>query len=128
MRLTPNLEDWIDNQVTKYSTQLSIAKPKYVLRVKDVLTLPKEITRGRRTSAYRYYGVAYLKHNTVFFNVKRSNSLRKLQETIAHELVHLRFPYLNHGSALRAKVKAVIHGRCYRPYKKRVNTRALSEN
>lgn len=119
MRLTTDLEHWIYGLVTRYSTQLSIVKPRYVLRVRDLLGLPLEVTRGRRTSAYRYYGVAYIKHNTIFLNVKRTPSLVKLQETIAHEMVHLRFPYLNHGSVFRTKVKKVTNGQQFKPYNKR---------
>ncbi len=119
MRYTPELANWIESLIIKYSIQLSIEKPQYVLRVKDVLALPVEVTKGRRTSAYRYYGVAYIKHNIVFFNVKRATSLIKLRKTITHELVHLRFPYLNHGKIFESKVKAVINGIYFKPYNKR---------
>jgi hypothetical protein len=119
MRLTPALTTWIEKQVTLYSNLLNIKKPKYVLRVKDVLNLPREVTRGRRTSAYKYYGIAYLKHKIIFINVRRSPSYSKLKTTIVHELVHLRFPYMNHGSRFRMKVKLVLNGTQFKPYKKR---------
>jgi predicted metal-dependent hydrolase len=119
MRLTADLIKHIDEIVTYYSKRLNIEKPKYVLRVKDVLSLPREITKGRRTSAYRYYGVAYIKHKTLFFNVKLLPTIKRLDLTIVHELVHLRFPYLKHGSKYRKKIQDVIDGKTFKPYRKR---------
>lgn len=122
MRLTPFLKSWIDETVTEYSKQLSIAKPRYILKVSELLSLPIEITEERRTSAYRYNAVTYLKHNLIFLNVKGAESRPKLRKTIAHECVHLRFPYLRHGSKFRRIVSQVIKGRqfpAYRPRKRR---------
>ena len=120
MRLTPEITIWIEELVIQYSVQLSIRKPRCLLKVSDVLALPLEITRGRRTSAYRYQGVTYLKHRIVFINVRRSRTLNELKQTVAHELVHLRFPYLSHGDGFRKKVEAVMLGRSFRAYRRRI--------
>lgn len=119
MKLTPELEIHINERVTYYSQKLSIKKPKCVLRVKDVLALPRDITKGRRTSAYRYYGVAYIKDNILFFNIKLLPSIKRLELTIIHELIHLRFPYLQHGSKFKERIQDVINGRSFKPYNKR---------
>ena len=120
MRLTPEIKSWIEELIIKYSVQLSIRKPRYLLQVRDVLALPLEITRGRRTSAYRYQGVTYLKHGIVFINVRRSRTLHELKQTVAHELVHLRFPYLSHGDGFRKKIEEVMLGRSFRAHRRRV--------
>ena len=49
-----------------YSNRFSILEPKVFLTSKEVLMAPKIVTEGRRTTAYKYYGVAYLEHNSVF--------------------------------------------------------------
>src|SRR5438132_1241306 len=102
MKLTPSLRSWIDRTVTKHSEQLSINKPQYILKISELLSLPKEVTKGRRTSAYRYYGVIYPEHGLIFLNVRKAESRPDLRYTIAHECVHLRFPYLKHSSKFRA--------------------------
>lgn len=102
-----------------FSVRLSIAEPRILMSTKEVLGMPKEITAGRRTTAYKYYGVSYLLHNTVFINVKKIPDERALENTIAHELVHLRFPYLAHGRRFNKYVRHVIRGKTFQPYRKR---------
>jgi predicted SprT family Zn-dependent metalloprotease len=83
-----------------YSSRFSIPEPKVLLTTKEVLDMPKEMTEGRRTSAYKYYGVSYLQHNLVFINVRKILDDKTLENTLVHELIHLRFPYLAHGKAI----------------------------
>ena len=90
-----------------------------LLTTKEVLEMPKEITAGRRTTAYKYYGVSYMLHNLVFINVKKIPDEKALDNTIAHELVHLRFPYLAHGKRFNKYVRQVLKGKTFPPYKKR---------
>jgi predicted metal-dependent hydrolase len=81
--------------------------------------MPKEITAGRRTTAYKYYGVSYMQHNLVFINVKKIPDEKALDDTIAHELVHLRFKYLSHGRRFNKLVRQVLKGKTFAPYQKR---------
>ncbi|MDE1826847.1 MAG: hypothetical protein KGH83_04575, partial [Thaumarchaeota archaeon] len=46
-----------------YSQRFGISEPKVLLTTREVLDMPKEVTQGRRTSAYKYLGVSYLQHN-----------------------------------------------------------------
>ena len=62
--------------------------PKFLLSTKEVLDAPKEMTEGRRTSAYKYYGVSYLQHNLVFINVRKIPDEKTLENTLVHELIH----------------------------------------
>ena len=71
-----------------FSNRLSIQEPRVLMTSKEVLEMPKEITIGRRTTAYKYYGVSYMKHNLIFINVKKIPDEKALEDTIAHELVH----------------------------------------
>jgi predicted SprT family Zn-dependent metalloprotease len=119
MRLDPELHLVILEKVGIFSNHLSISEPQVLLTTKEVLEMPKELTAGRRTTAYKYYGVSYMLHNLVFINVKKIPDEKALDNTIAHELVHLRFPYLAHGRRFNKYVRQVLRGKIFPPYKKR---------
>ena len=72
MKLDADLELQILEKVGIYSNRFSIEEPKILLTTKAVLDSPKEQTEGRRTSAYKYYGVCYYQHNLVFINVRKT--------------------------------------------------------
>ncbi|MFY9301244.1 MAG: hypothetical protein WAO91_08655 [Candidatus Nitrosotenuis sp.] len=119
MQLDPDLRLGILEKIGIYSSRLSIPEPKALLTSKEVLDMPKEITAGRRTTAYKYYGVSYMQHNLVFINVKKIPDEKALDDTIAHELVHLRFPYLSHGKRFNKLVRQVLKGKTFAQYQKR---------
>ena len=119
MRLDPDLRLSILEKVGIYSGRLAISEPKVLLTTKEVLEMPKEITSGRRTTAYKYYGVSYLLHSLVFINVKKIPDEKTLDNTISHELVHLRFPYLSHGRRFNKLTRQVLRGKTFDPYQKR---------
>lgn len=119
MKLDPDLRLSILEKVGVYSGRLSIPEPTVLLTTKEVLETPKEMTAGRRTTAYKYYGVSYMLHNLVFINVKKIPDEKALDNTIAHELVHLRFQYLAHGRRFNKYVRQVLRGKSFPPYRKR---------
>jgi len=102
-----------------YSNRFSIPEPEVLLTTKQVLAKPKEITQGRRTSAYKYFGVSYLEHNLIFINVRKISDQKNLDNTIVHELIHLRFPYQSHGRRFNKLVRQGLKGKTFSPYKKR---------
>ncbi len=119
MHLDYNLRFKILEKVGIYSARFGIVEPKVVLTTKEVLEMPKEITQGRRTSAYKYLGVSYMMHNLVFINVKKIPDEKTLENTIVHELIHLRFPYLSHGKRFNKLVRHGLAGKIFKPYRKR---------
>ena len=119
MKLDDELRLVILEKVGVYSNRFSIPEPKVLFTTKEVLAEPKEVTEGRRTTAYKYYGVAYLEHNSVFFNVKKMPDEKTLENTIVHELIHHRFPYLSHGKRFNKLVRQGLKGRKFPPYRKR---------
>ncbi len=119
MKLNPDIRLSILEKTGICSARLSIPEPKVLLSTREVLQMPKEITAGRRTTAYKYYGVSYMQHNLVFINVKKIPNEKALDDTIAHELVHLRFPYLSHGRRFNKLVRQVLRGKTFGPYQKR---------
>ena len=119
MKLDADLRLKILEKVGVYSNRFSISEPKILLNTKEVLDAPKEMTEGRRTSAYKYYGVSYLQHNLVFINVRKIPDERVLENTIVHELIHIRFPYLAHGKRFNKLVRKGLGGKTFLPYRKR---------
>ena len=119
MKLDDDLRLSILEKVGVYSNRFSITEPKVLFTTKEVLAEPKEVTEGRRTTAYKYYGVAYLEHNSVFFNVKKMPDEKTLENTIVHELIHHRFPYLSHGKRFNKLGRQGLKGRKFSPYRKR---------
>jgi Zn-dependent peptidase ImmA (M78 family) len=119
VKLDPELSLQILEKVGVYSNRFSISEPKILLTTKDVLDAPKEMTEGRRTSAYKYYGVSYLQHNLVFLNVRKIPDEKTLENTIVHELIHMRFPYLAHGKRFNNLVRQGLKGKSFPPYRKR---------
>ncbi len=119
MKLDPDLKLEILEKVGIYSNRFSISEPKILFVTKEVLDMPREITEGLRTSAYKYYGVSYLQHNLVFINVRKIPDEKTLENTIVHELIHMRFPYLAHGKRFNKLVRQGLKGKTFAPYKKR---------
>ena len=119
MKLTPDLRLEILEKIGIYSNRFSIPEPKVLLSTKEVLDMPREMTEGRRTSAYKYYGVSYLLHNLIFINVRKIPDEKTLENTLVHELIHLRFPYLAHGKRFKKLVRQGLRGKIFLPYRKR---------
>ena len=125
MKLNPELRLQILEKVGIYSNHFSISEPQILLTTKEVLDAPKEMTEGRRTSAYKYYGVSYLLHNLVFINVRKIPDEKTLENTIVHELIHMRFPYLAHGKRFNKLVRQGLRGKTFPPYRKRSKIAAI---
>ncbi len=104
MKLDDELRLLILEKVGIYSNRFSINEPQVFLTTKE---------------AYKYYGVAYLEHNSIFINVKKIPDEKTLENTIVHELIHHRFPYLSHGKRFNKLVRQGLKGRKFPPYRKR---------
>jgi hypothetical protein len=119
MKLDPEIKLNILEKVGIYSNRFSISEPKILFTTKEVLEMPKEMTEGRRTSAYKYYGVSYMQENLIFINVRKISDEKSLENTIVHELIHMRFPYLSHGRRFNKLVRQGLRGKTFPPYRKR---------
>ncbi len=119
VKIDSNLRFTILEKTGIYANRFGIQEPKVLLTTKEVLEVPKEMTEGRRTSAYKYYGVSYMQHNLIFVNVRKMPDEKILENTIVHELIHMRFPYLSHGKRFNKLVRQGLAGKTFSPYKKR---------
>jgi len=122
MKLDDELRLIILEKVGIYSKRFSINEPHVFFTNKDVLTASKEITEGCRTTAYKYYGVSYLEKNAIFINAKKIPDEKTLENTIVHELIHQRFPYLSHGKRFNKLVRQGLRGKTFDPYRKRISS------
>ncbi len=119
MKLDDDLRLEILEKIGIYCNRFSIPEPKVMLTTKEVLDMPKKMTEGRRTTAYKYYGVSYIPENLVFINVRKISDPKLLENTLVHELIHLRFPYLSHGRRFNKLIRQGLKGKTFPPYKKR---------
>lgn len=119
MKLDPALRVRVLEMAGVYAARLSVPEPLVLMTQKEVLEAPREHTVGRRTSAYKYYGVSYLQHNTIFVNVRKIPDEAELEKTVAHEMVHMRFPYLSHGKRFNSLVRRAMRGGRFAPYRRR---------
>jgi predicted SprT family Zn-dependent metalloprotease len=119
MKLDPEIKLEILEKVGIYANRFSILEPKVLFTTKEVLEMPKEMTEGRRTSAYKYYGVAYMQENLIFINVRKIADQKSLDNTIVHELIHMRFQYLSHGNRFNKLVRQGLRGKTFLPYRKK---------
>ena len=119
VKLDPDLRLGIYEKVGIYANRFSISEPKVLLTTREVLDMPREITEGGRTSAYKYLGLSYNKQNLIFINVRKISNDKILENTIVHELIHQRFPYLSHGKRFNKLVRQGLRGNKFQPYQKR---------
>jgi hypothetical protein len=119
VKLTPDLRLKIYETIGIYSNRFSIPEPQVLLTTREVLDMPREITEGARTSAYKYLGLSYNKQSLIFINVRKISNEKDLENTIVHELIHQRFPYLSHGKRFNKLVRQGLKGKEFLPYQKR---------
>ena len=119
VKLDPDLRLKIYEKVGIYANRFSIPEPKVLLTTREVLDMPREMTDGARTSAYKYLGLSYNKQSLIFLNIRKISDEKDLENTIVHELVHQRFPYLSHGKRFTKLVRQGLRGRKFTPYQKR---------
>ena len=119
VKLDPDLRLKIYEKVGIYANRFSIPEPKVLLTTREVLDMPKEMTEGARTSAYKYLGLSYNKQSLIFLNIRKISDEKDLESTIVHELIHQRFPYLSHGRRFNKLVRQGLRGRKFSPYQKR---------
>ena len=119
VKLDPDLRLKIYEKVGIYANRFSIPEPRVLLTTREVLDMPREMTEGARTSAYKYLGLSYNKQSLIFLNIRKISDEKDLENTIVHELVHQRFPYLSHGKRFTKLVRQGLRGRKFPPYQKR---------
>jgi hypothetical protein len=120
MKLTKHKREWVLNKVELYSKFLEIEPPKVFLTMTEYNKWKQEkrTQRGERVGRTNCYGVCHKKEGFIVILPKVSPSLKHLDDTIRHELIHYTKSY-NHCSKQfetamkRLKAGRVKNGRFY---------------
>lgn len=130
MKLTPAKRAWIAGEMERLGRLAGIVPEAVQLlltrKEHDDFKAAKRAAdpkwRGRSSGAY---GVAYQSRHagqpTIYLNVKSHHDLPGLRDTIAHELCHLRYPYMGHTDRFRRVIARLLAGEHlgnYQPKKK----------
>jgi hypothetical protein len=118
MKNTQHMRGLCQSEITKYCDQLGIQAydyPDLVFTPKEVLEMPKNLTKGFRSVLHRYYGICFYQAKTIFLHLGRIKNQNKLRKIIIHELVHYRFPHLSHRK-FEDRIKLIIRGKKYKKY------------
>ena len=84
MKLDPDLRLVIYEKIGIYADHFSIPEPKVLLTTREVLDMPKEMTEGGRTSAYKYLGLSYNNQSLIFINVRKISNEKDLELSLIH--------------------------------------------
>lgn len=118
MKIRPEIIEFTHERLEHYSRMASLSfTPLLAVRTREVLAMPQKFTKGRRTSAYKYHGVCYSRAKTIFINIRLHYSRKSIDNTVVHEIVHIRYPYLSHGEPFEKRIKAMQKGKISKPPK-----------
>lgn len=104
------------NQVIKYATlycqRLGIETiPRFTLDMKEYRQFIKvELGEERMPRLKHNLGRCFRKNNTIWVNLARHKNAVDLRHTISHELVHIAYPSLPHGTRFDKITMSVISG------------------
>ena len=117
LKPTDYVKSWIEKKVVEYGEQIGITVqeiPRVVFTRREVLSMSKELTAGRRTVTHKCLGICFCRAKTILINVKKHTSYEDLKHTIIHELVHYRFRYLKHGTRFKKRISLIQIGKRYK--------------
>ena len=123
MKDLPITREWIDETVAKYNKQLGINKSVYVYySLDDVPEDAKNADKSVRNYK-KYAAITCISNNKkphiMIINLEWHRSFSILDDTIAHEMLHIRFPRLEHGEDFWKMLGMVLMGKKYKNMRRR---------
>ena len=100
MKDTPEIRQWVSDKVEKYYKQIGVnSLPKVFYTNSDV---PHVLHADDRVNNYKKYAAVSArsmgkKPHVILINLPYHKSFRELENTIAHEMMHIRFAHINHS-------------------------------
>ena len=100
MKDTPEIREWVLQRVEKYYKQIGVnSLPKIYFNLIDA---PHAFQHDNFAKSYKKYAAVSArsfskKPHLILINLTYHKSFKELEDTIAHEMMHLRFPNLNHS-------------------------------
>jgi len=122
MNDSPELREWVGEQVTKYYEQIGVNR--YPSIYYSVNEMPSHFQCDCHTREFKKYaGLCFVgkdnKHpHCILLNIKYHKSFTELENTIAEEMMHIRFPNLHHDNLDSArdfytKLGMILQGKHY---------------
>ena len=101
MKDSPELRDWVSEKVKRYFKQIGVNRfPNVYYSIGE---MPSHFHCDCHTKEFKKYaGLCFVgkdaKHpHSILLNVPYHKSYQELENTIVHEMMHIRFPNLNHN-------------------------------
>tara|TARA_B100001750_G_scaffold225450_1_gene217287 strand:+ start:184 stop:624 length:441 start_codon:yes stop_codon:yes gene_type:complete len=98
-------------RLDKYCKQLGVEHPKIYWTKKEVREKYSGENLGKRLLGKCSRGAGWI---IIVYN--KHDGLRQLDDTLRHELVHWRFPQVNHGVRFEKLMKQLKDGICWEPF------------
>ena len=112
MQDLPAIREWVDITLANYARQIGQPKPELNF---DGAKEDKHKHCNCEPKARYTKGISCKKCNTVFINLKTHDSVKELENTIVHELTHLRFPKMKeHGEEFFITMGMIMMGKPYK--------------
>ena len=96
-----------------YCKRLGVPVPRIVWTKKEMKKLDKFYRGPRHGRGVRGYCCKRI--NCIYIAYARHHTLKDLEHTLLHELIHFRFPSLQHGPKFEAKIKELKIGKTIWP-------------
>lgn len=115
MKLTPQLQEFIEKQIKFYSKRLGVKPPLVLftdLELSGMVTNYKDWQYVKKETIGEswYHKDTGLDYDVIYINVENSDFLWQLIDTVVHELLHLKEPKLRHGNKFQDRVNKIIIG------------------
>lgn len=121
MKLTPSLKEYIEQTTEQFSELLGIETPKILYYPREIMALPDNYDITRNVGGIlgccwkKYPDIIYInarKHKSGVIDICgfKSAGRKGIRTTIAHELIHLKFPKVRHGKLFGDLIRQVLRG------------------
>ena len=113
MKLTQKKREWVIRKVEGYSEVLGIESPKVFLTMSEYNFWKenKRKEKGERVGRTNCLGVCHKSEGFIVVLPKRSPSLKILDNTIRHELIHYTKSYGHYSKEFKDRMKRLKQGK-----------------
>ena len=101
--------------MVKFCEQMNLDEPKLIFSDRDLRKMVND-NREFKDAKQSTLGLSWhsrdtkLKYNYVYLNLNSTDYVAQLIETLAHELVHIKYPNLKHSDNFYNKVNSIMIG------------------
>jgi len=113
LKLTPKLQSFLTNQFDYYRFAMNMKMPMILFTREELGGMVnnrkefEEIEQNSIGESWHHKDTG-LDFDVVYINVDMSDFLWQLVDIVVHELVHLKYPKLEHGDKFQQKINSII--------------------